>query len=132
MIEKDDPMGMPAISGVGQIAIVVSDVAVAKRFYADVLGLAPLFDAGPNLSFLSAGNVRIMLTTPQGAVETGKNSIVYFRTDTLDALYGILLERGAKSEQAPALTAKLPDHELWLAFVRDPDGNLVGLMEERR
>jgi methylmalonyl-CoA/ethylmalonyl-CoA epimerase len=26
----------------------------------------------------------------------------------------------------------MPDHELWIAFVRDPDGNLVGLMEEKR
>jgi hypothetical protein len=27
------------------------------------------------------------------------------------------------------MAAKLPDKELWLAFLRDPDGNLVGLME---
>jgi len=26
----------------------------------------------------------------------------------------------------------MPDHELWMAFVRDPDGNLVGLMSEVR
>jgi hypothetical protein len=26
----------------------------------------------------------------------------------------------------------MPDHELWLSFLRDPDGNLVGLMEEKR
>jgi len=26
----------------------------------------------------------------------------------------------------------MPDHELWTAFLRDPDGNLVGLMEEVR
>jgi methylmalonyl-CoA/ethylmalonyl-CoA epimerase len=30
------------------------------------------------------------------------------------------------------LAAKMPDHELWLGFLRDPDGNLVGLMEEKR
>jgi catechol 2,3-dioxygenase-like lactoylglutathione lyase family enzyme len=125
-------MSTPSISGIGQIAIVVSNVAAAKHFYADVLGLTPLFDAGPNLAFLAAGDVRIMLTTPQGSGEPGKNSIVYFRTDALEALYSALLERGANSERAPALTAKMPDHELWIGFVRDPDGNLVGLMEERR
>jgi len=26
----------------------------------------------------------------------------------------------------------MPDHELWMAFFRDPDRNLLALMEERR
>jgi hypothetical protein len=30
------------------------------------------------------------------------------------------------------MVARMPDHELWLAFVKDPDGNLLGLMEEKR
>ena len=120
------------IMDIGQIAITVSDVAQAKHFYAEVLGLQPLFDAGPTLSFLAAGPVRIMLTAPQGAGEVGKNSILYFRTSTLQATFDQVVARGARSEQEPRLTAKLPDHELWMAFVRDPDGNLVGLMEERR
>jgi len=125
-------MNPSLITDIGQIAIVVSDVAKAKAFYADVLGLRTLFDAGPNLSFLAAGSVRLMLTTPQGAGEAGKNSVLYFRTSELATTYPTLLERGAKAERAPQLAAKLPDHELWIAFVRDPDGNLVGLMEERR
>lgn len=36
------------------------------------------------------------------------------------------------AERAPQLVAKMPDHELWIGFVRDPDRNLVGLMEEKR
>jgi len=125
-------MSSPSITDIGQIAITVSDVAAAKKFYADVLGLKPLFDAGPNLSFLAAGSVRLMLTTSQGSGEAGKNSILYFRTTELEAFYRGALERGARPEREPGLTAKLPDHELWIGFVRDPDGNLVGLMEERR
>lgn len=31
-----------------------------------------------------------------------------------------------------AHAAKMPVHELWIGFLRDPDGNLVGLMEEKR
>ena len=31
-----------------------------------------------------------------------------------------------------AHVAKMPVHELWIGFLRDPDGNLVGLMEEKR
>jgi methylmalonyl-CoA/ethylmalonyl-CoA epimerase len=107
-------------------------VAQAKRFYHEVLGLKLLFDAGPNLSFLAAGSVRIMLTKPEGAGEVGKNSILYFKTADADATFKAVVERGAKPEQAPHLVARMPDHELWMGFVRDPDGNLVGLMEERR
>jgi len=28
--------------------------------------------------------------------------------------------------------AKMPDHELWMAFLSDPDGNMLALMEEKR
>src|SRR6478609_6620220 len=90
----------------GQIAITVRDVAQAKHFYADILGLKPLFDAGPNLSFLAAGSVRIMLTVPQGAGEVGKNSVLYFRTTKLQETYDQVLARGARAERPPALTAK--------------------------
>ncbi len=124
--------GPQLVSDLGQVAITVSDVSRAKEFYHGVLGLKHLFDAGPNLAFLAAGDVRLMLTVPQGAGIVGKNSVLYFRTTGLETTYPSLLARGATGERAPQLTAKMPDHELWMAFLRDPDGNLVGLMEERR
>jgi catechol 2,3-dioxygenase-like lactoylglutathione lyase family enzyme len=123
---------MNTITDLGQVAITVSDVQKAKHFYADILGLKRLLDPGPNLAFLAAGTVRIMLTVPQGAGEVGKNSVLYFRTDDVEGTYRQLVEWGDTPERAPQMTARLPDHELWLAFVRDPDGILVGLMEERR
>jgi catechol 2,3-dioxygenase-like lactoylglutathione lyase family enzyme len=117
---------------IGQIAITVSDVAKATAFYRDVLGLKFLFPAGPNLAFLAAGNVRIMLTTPQGHGEVGKNSVLYFKVTELVGAHAEIVARGAMNERDPQLAAKMPDHELWIGFVRDPDGNLVGLMEEKR
>lgn len=123
----------PSVSAIGQIAIVVSDVARATTFYRDVLGLRFLFPAGPNLAFLAAGGVRIMLSTPQGHGEIGKNSILYFKVEgDITAAHAAIVARGATNERAPQLTAKMPDHELWIGFVRDPDGNLVGLMSEVR
>jgi predicted enzyme related to lactoylglutathione lyase len=121
-----------APTDLGQIAIVVSDVAKATTFYRDVLGLRFLFGAGPNLAFLAVGGVRIMLSTPQGHGEAGKNSILYFKVPDVVAAHAAIVARGAVNERAPQLTAKMPDHELWIGFVRDPDGNLVGLMEEKR
>ena len=129
MSDVNSPAPLTTIS---QIAITVSDVSVAKKFYSDVLGLKGLFDAGPNLSFLQAGEVRIMLTTPQGHGEVGKNSVLYFKVTEIVATHAALVAKGATDERSPALTAPMPDHDLWMGFLRDPDGNLVGLMEEVR
>ena len=62
----------------------------------------------------------------------GANSILYFAVADVGAAHAALLARGAMGAHGASLTARMPDHELWTAFVRDPDGNLVGLMEERR
>jgi len=120
------------LSEIRQIAITVSDVETALVFYRDVLGLTFLFRPSPNLAFLNAGNVRIMLSTPQGAGTVGHNSILYFKVADIAATHAAILGRGARNERNPQLAAKMPDHELWTGFVRDPDGNLVGLMEEKR
>jgi len=121
----------PKLNEIRQIAINVRDVSTSLRFYRDVLGLTFLFSAGPNLAFLSAGSIRLMLTTPQGAGTVGANSILYFEAVDIQGTHAAIVGRGATSEHEPRLTARMPDHELWTAFVRDPDGNLVGLMEEK-
>jgi methylmalonyl-CoA/ethylmalonyl-CoA epimerase len=120
------------LSEIGQIALSVSDVAKATAFYRDVLGLKFLFSAGPNLAFFAAGSVRIMLTLPEGAGAVGKNSVLYFKVADLAGAHAAIVGRGATNEQGPHLIAKMPDHELWMGFVRDPDGNFIGLMQEKR
>jgi len=120
------------LSDLRQIAITVSDVGTALPFYRDVLGLTFLFRPAPMLAFLAAGSVRIMLSTPQGAGTVGQNSILYFTVADIAATHAAIVARGAISERPPQLAAKMPDHELWTGFVRDPDGNLIGLMEEKR
>jgi predicted enzyme related to lactoylglutathione lyase len=120
------------LSTIGQIAITGSDVEKALEFYRDVLGLEFLFSAGPELAFLNADGIRLMLSTPQGAGTIGENSILYFNVADIEAVHSAIVSRGAKNERTPQLAARMPDHELWTGFVRDPDGNLVGLMEEKR
>jgi predicted enzyme related to lactoylglutathione lyase len=122
----------PRLSDIHQIAITVGDVDTALAFYRDALGLAFLFQPAPTLAFLQAGDVRLMLTTPQGAGAVGANSILYFTVQDIVATQAALVARGASEERPPQLAARMPDHELWTGFLRDPDGNLVGLMEEKR
>lgn len=121
-----------ALSTIRQIAITVVDVDRALAFYRDVLGLRFLFSAGPDLAFLDAGGVRIMLSTPEGAASPGANSVLYFLVADASAAHTELVARGAADARGAEMLARMPDHELWLACVRDPDGNLIGLMEERR
>ena len=128
-MSANSPTGL---STIGQVALTVSDVAAASAFYGGVLGLPLLFEAGPDLAFLEAGGVRLMLTTPQGVGTVGHNSILSFQVSDIVSVHAALVARGAARERAPQLAARLPDHELWTGFLRDPDGNLVGLMEEKR
>jgi methylmalonyl-CoA/ethylmalonyl-CoA epimerase len=50
----------------------------------------------------------------------------------IEKMHDGLVSRGLKFEVAPHRVAKMPDHELWMAFFRDPDQNLLALMCEKR
>lgn len=120
------------ITGVRQIALTVSDVARSTAFYRDALGLPFLFAAGPNLAFLDVGGVRLMLSTPEGDFRAGTGSMVYFMVADIQAAHTAMSERDVTFIGTPHLIAKMPDHDLWLAEFRDPDGNSLALMSEVR
>ena len=120
------------LESVGQIAINVKDTARARAFYRDVLGLKHLFDAGPSLAFFQCGGVRLMLSPPSKPEHDNPGSIIYYKVTDLAATHAAMAAKGAAFEQAPHLVATMPDHELWMAFLRDSEGNLLALMEEKR
>lgn len=120
------------IIDLGQLSITVKNVENSLKFYRDILKLPFLFAPAENLAFLQCGATRIMLSTPQGAGEIGKNSIPYFKVRDIEGFYKEIVQSGAADEREPQLAAQMPDHELWIGFVKDPDGNLIGLMEEKR
>ena len=114
---------------IGQIAVPVRDIERAIAFYRDVLGMQFLFQAPPGLGFFDCGGVRLMLDGPASA-QAGQSSVIYYKVSSLDGAFAALTARGVLFEVSPHLVAKLPDHELWMAFFRDPDGNLLALMSE--
>ena len=115
---------------IGEIVIRTPNMPQMVAFYRDVVGLPLLFEV-PNLAFFDMGGVRLMLSsaTPEGERH---ESVLYYTVDDLDSSYEAMLGRGATKESAPHLVAKMPDHDLWMAFLRDPDRRLVGLMSEVR
>jgi methylmalonyl-CoA/ethylmalonyl-CoA epimerase len=123
-------MAATAPTKIAQIAIAVRDVERAKAFYRDTLGLEWIADAPPGLSFFRCGEVRLMLSRPEGP-ETAANSILYYSADNVAAAYAALVAKGVVFEQAPHVVGRLGDTEVTLAICRDSEGNLLGLMSER-
>jgi methylmalonyl-CoA/ethylmalonyl-CoA epimerase len=119
-------------SRIGQIAVVCQDVPRAAAFYRDTLGLRHLFDAGPTLSFFDCGGVRLMLTTTESSAIARMSSMVYYFVPDIDAVYRDLTAKGVTFAGPPHCIAKMPDHDLWLAAFHDSEGNMLGVMEERR
>ena len=117
---------------IGQIAVPVSDIDRAVAFYRDTLGMPFLFQAPPGLGFFDCGGVRLCLDPPAKARSDPYSPLLHSQVPDLDAAFEALSARGVSFEAKPHLVAKLPDHELWMAFFRDPDENLLALMSEVR
>ena len=114
----------------GQIAISVDDLARAKDFYQNSLGMKFLFEAG-HLAFFRCGDIRLMLTTPENAGPRG-GTILYYKVADIHATYEALRQRGVAFIDEPHLIAKMPDHDLWMVFFKDTEGNTIGIMCEVR
>jgi predicted enzyme related to lactoylglutathione lyase len=114
---------------IGQIAVNAHDVDRATAFYRDVLGLQHLFRAG-QLSFFDCGGVRLMLDRPEKPEFDHPSSILYFQVEDIQGTYERLKSAGAKFEDTPHLLARMKDHDLWMTFFRDTEGNLLALLSE--
>lgn len=120
----------PGLGQIGQIAITVKDLRAAVAFYRDVLGLPFLFEAPPHLAFFDCGGVRLMLTIPEKPEFDHPASVIYFRVPNMQETTAVLKARGVSFDSEPHLIAKMPNHDLWMAFLRDPEKNLIGVMSE--
>lgn len=115
---------------IGQIAIPVSNTDRSEAFYEQTLGLRKLYRYG-DLSFFDCAGVRLMLSPLEtGEVVKPSQGAIYFRVADLALAVKDLRAGGAEIFSEPHLLAPMPDHDLWMAFTRDPDGHLIGLMME--
>jgi methylmalonyl-CoA/ethylmalonyl-CoA epimerase len=112
------------LSSIGQIALKVRDAARAAEFYRDKLGVPLLLEASKT-AFFDCGGVKLTLGPAEG-------SVLYFKVDDIEAAAETLKSRGVSFDRDPHLVARMPDHELWMALFRDPDGNTLALMSEKK
>ncbi|MEU5025105.1 VOC family protein [Streptomyces milbemycinicus] len=120
-----------------QVRLLISDFPSCYRFYRDVLGLKPQFDAedGPYAKFTFDGGTagialqdRTQMTQVLGelaAEPTGYRSLVVLRVDDIDRYCEEITVRGAVLVHGPApMTDRMR-----VAHLMDPAGNLVELQE---
>jgi methylmalonyl-CoA/ethylmalonyl-CoA epimerase len=116
------------LEDIGQIALTVGNLEEARAFYRDVVGMKFLFDAG-TMAFFQCGTVRLLIGT--GDQQAGTNgTILYFRVPDIHSTCAALQDKGVVFMQEPHLVARMKSHDLWLAFLKDPAGNTLGLMSE--
>lgn len=115
---------------IGQVTINVHDLDLAVAFYRDTLGLRFLFQAGPKMAFFDCSGIRLMLALPERPEFDHPSSAIYFQVANIEAVAETLQARGVLFDGPPHLIAAMPDHNLWMAFFRDADGNLLALMSE--
>lgn len=113
-----------------QVALVQHDVARAVAFYRDGLGLPLQFEMN-GLAFFDAGGVRLMLSPPSAAEFDHRNSILCFDVPDCAQAAADLKARGVPFDDEPHLVGRAPTYEVWMCFCRDPEGNLIGLSEQR-
>lgn len=120
-----------SLTTIGQIAVRIKDLDRAVTFYRDTLGVPFLFRV-PNLAFFQLGEVRLMLSPAEQPEFDHPGSVIYYKVDDIDSAYGALKAKGVDFIDEPHLIATMPDHELWMAFLRDSEGNTLSLMCEKR
>jgi methylmalonyl-CoA/ethylmalonyl-CoA epimerase len=116
-----------------QVAQRTEDLDRAVEFYGTVLGLPLLarFEP-PGLAFFDLDGTRLMLG------DGNLSSMLYLAVDDIDATVGHLRRAGVVFEQDAHLIHSDAAGEFgaagtedWMAFFRDSEGNLLGLVERR-
>lgn len=116
-----------------QIAQHAEDLDRATAFYRDLLGSDPTatYDP-PGLVFFDLDGVRLLLD--RGA----PSALLYLAVEDVEATVARLRAAGVSVEGEPRViftheddTLGPPGTDEWMGFVRDSEGNLVGLVERR-
>ncbi|TPM96259.1 VOC family protein [Mesorhizobium sp. B2-1-3A] len=123
---------MPAVGAVRQVALSAGrDLDSTLAFWRDVLGLNvhARFDP-PGIAFIMAGSVRLLFTDgiPAGTV--------YLDITGLEAFHGGAKAAGVPFTAPPTLVHRDTEGQFgpageseWMAFLKDPAGNTIGLVE---
>ena len=126
---QGDP-GMVQLGEIGQIARPCSDIDKAVGFYRDVLRLPHLYTFG-DLAFFDCGGTRLFLSVSDDPAAIPTSAVLYFQVPDIHGAYQELQARGVTFDGAPHLIHRHDSGiEEWMAFFRDPDGQLLAIMAQ--
>jgi DNA-binding CsgD family transcriptional regulator/catechol 2,3-dioxygenase-like lactoylglutathione lyase family enzyme len=127
--KETDHMADMTLGPVAQIARTVKDIAAARHWYGEVLGLPHLYSFG-NLAFYDCAGTRLFLS--EGDANPSE-SILYFRVDDIRSAHATLAERGVEFTNAPHMIHRHDDGtEEWMAVFNDPEGRPLAIMAQVR
>lgn len=120
---------MVKLTRIGQIAVNVRDAKRAIAFYRDVLGMEYLFEV-PRMGFFNCDGIRLMLAESESPEFDHPASIIYYGVDDIQTVFETLSQAGVEFPSPPRKIATVGEHDLWMAFFKDLDNNVLGLMSE--
>jgi DNA-binding CsgD family transcriptional regulator/catechol 2,3-dioxygenase-like lactoylglutathione lyase family enzyme len=127
LFHKEKTVMTSAPGPIGQIARTVKDIAAARAWYGETLGLPHLYSFG-NLAFFDCGGVRLFLSEGDGGAS---ESILYFRVDDVRSAHDSFAARGVEFTHAPHLVHKHADGtEEWMAFFKDNESRPLAIMAQ--
>lgn len=118
-------MSEPSTEGIKTVLHPVSDLARAKVLYAALLGVAPQADSDYYVGFDVAGQ-HIGLV-PSGASQGMTCPVAYWHVPDIEAKLAEVTAAGATVKEPPR---NVGGGRLVATFA-DPDGNVLGLMQDR-
>jgi catechol 2,3-dioxygenase-like lactoylglutathione lyase family enzyme len=118
----------PRITGVSHVAFRVSDLAAARRFYVDVLGLSESASVRGGLTVAIAGRQRIVLSSGLRADEDERLDHLAFETSDIKALGAYLAAQGVPFVESGKDVALCDAGAL---RVTDPDGHPIEFVQAR-
>ena len=124
-------MSEPLVTGLGQVAMYVSDLPRTVAFYRDQVGVRFPFEAPPSMAFFQAGGTRLLIGAAPAGQAVHPPSSLQFRVADIVAAHRTLVERGVTFRNAPHVVHQAPGYELWLAEFEAPDGAAHALLEEK-
>lgn len=117
-----------------QVRLIVTDFPAVYRFYRDVIGLKPQFEAenGPYVAFKPDlgsslalhARAEVEANVPDLKPAFGDAFIVSLRVDDLDEYIAGVADRGATCTPPVVL-----DGRIKVSYVRDPEGHLIELQQ---
>lgn len=117
------------LTKISQISLTVDNVDTAENFYEHSLGLQKLYRFD-NLVFFNCDGVRLFITEPEEGDFSPASSIIYFQTSDIADAVNKLESKEVSFIQEPHLVSEMENHDLWMAFFKDPAGNTLALIHE--